>query len=74
MAIPNVQTPAHVTHRPHRIRCRLCDDTGVIRTYEPALIGRASDGGKVYSAHRLVLAQHACECRQGWPKREGGAA
>ena len=69
---PAAPDPARHTHRPHRIRCVLCGDTGVIRTLEPALIGHASDGTKVYSASRLVLAGHVCDCRQGWPK--GGAA
>ena len=72
-AIPSAAADtAHYVHRPHRLRCALCGDTGVIRTLEPALIGHASDGARVYSASRLVLIGRACDCRQGWPK--GGAA
>ena len=54
-----------VEHRPHRLRCRLCGDTGIVRTYEPKLIGHASNGSKVVNPQSPVLQQRFCDCRKG---------
>lgn len=55
------------THRPHRVRCQLCGDTGVVTEEDRAPIGRASNGELVYSSRPKVY-RYACICRAGWPK------
>ena len=64
MTATRTPAPAGHIHRPHRIRCVRCQDTGIVKTYEPKFIGRASNGEAVYNPRVLVLAQRFCDCRK----------
>ena len=74
MTATRTPAPAGHIHRPHRIRCVICGDTGVIERMEPRYIGHGANGEKVYSAVHTVLARYVCTCRQGWNQRIGADA
>ena len=65
MTATRTPAPAGHIHRPHRRRCALCQDTGIVKTYEPKFVGHASNGEAVFNPRVLVLVQRFCECRKG---------